>query len=154
MDGNTPPVDPEGIVESSIPKIQLPMESVQPRQEVPSSTDEVLGELLDTTSSRVDDVNPTISRPSDPLHVTQPQRLRRPSGMLMGPNDPFFQEMQTQSRYNEAGHARYDLIGPFGREPDPDIDLPPGIPSLPKRGGGFPAPGPGRFGGGFGGFFP
>ncbi|KAK1444571.1 hypothetical protein BgAZ_104770 [Babesia gibsoni] len=105
--------------------------------------------------STVDDVNPSIPI-RNPLQGNA--KPTAPSGMLMGPDDPFFQETRTSVGIPRRGDVKYDIIGPFGMEPDPDIDVP-GVPNpFPRRGPNIPPsnssmfPGGGKFGGGsFGG---
>ncbi|KAK1933095.1 hypothetical protein X943_002154 [Babesia divergens] len=74
--------------------------------------------------------------------------------MLMGPDDPVFQELRSNPRSPNLGNARYDVIGPFGQEPDPDIDVPRVNMSLPRRGNEFFPPGGGMYGGSNGCFGP
>ncbi|CDR96968.1 hypothetical protein, conserved [Babesia bigemina] len=83
----------------------------------------------------------------------RPNRPRNPSGMLMGPNDPFFEEGPRQLRAPGSTAPRYDTIGPFGREPDPSIDpsLHPWSPTANR--GGMMGRGPGPFPGPGGPFF-
>ncbi|GFE53191.1 hypothetical protein BaOVIS_005950 [Babesia ovis] len=157
MDDKSEPVDAEEVVESSDAEIQQSLGTEDIYNNAVHATRDALSDVVGFSSRRVDDVNPIPTLPSDPLREALPQRQSNPNGMLMGPDDPFFREIQTNPRLNGLGPVRYDVIGPFGQEPDPDIDVPPGIPQFPRRGGGFPNPGPGRFGGpggGLGGFFP
>ncbi|UVC49910.1 hypothetical protein MACK_003529 [Theileria orientalis] len=84
----------------------------------------------------------------------------KPDGMLIGQNNPFFTEESHQKK-SSLPNLRYDVIGPYGNEVNPDIDTYPLHTSKSKKDDlpdfGFNKPnfnprGPGGPGG-FGGFF-
>lgn len=135
----------ETVSTESVTRIQLS----QPREE-----ELFLQATSGRPEARVDDVNPAITRGA-PFGSRGADRPRHPSGMLMGPDDPFFREIHGNPGVPMRGNVRYDIIGPFGQEPDPDIDFPRGNVPFPKRGPDFRPPGDGMFfgnnpfGGGF-----
>uniref|UniRef100_A0A3B0MNR3 Uncharacterized protein n=1 Tax=Theileria annulata TaxID=5874 RepID=A0A3B0MNR3_THEAN len=45
----------------------------------------------------------------------------KPDGMLIGQDNPFFKE-ENYAKKNLPPNLKYDVIGPLGTEPNPDID--------------------------------
>ncbi|AFZ79275.1 hypothetical protein BEWA_021230 [Theileria equi strain WA] len=69
-------------------------------------------------------VNRDLDLPLLQPSVRDPERrICKPDGMLIGPDHPFFNEEIRSARSRNPPNVRYDVIGPFGNEPDPDLDL-------------------------------
>ncbi|EDO08134.1 hypothetical protein BBOV_III005710 [Babesia bovis T2Bo] len=158
MDGNNPMTEPDDVPESVSHNPEQEDINIHGPYQTHRGSNQNVTESLLISSSLTDDVNPVPGLSTDPLRGMPPPRHTNPNGMLMGPDDPFFKETQNNPRTRGVGQVRYDVIGPFGQEPDPNIDIPPGSNPFPNIRGGFPSFGPGRFGGpgggSFGGFFP